>query len=654
MTASHVDHELMKMLERAFKQHAGADNRIDLEELRKALGLRSDYLARRVMAAFDRDHDGTIDKDEFLEGVRKLVFASDHDKLLFAFRVHDHDGDGRLTEEELLRMITLSLGEHDVVRATQPPEQLTRALFWAADTNRDGAITFDELFDVVKKRPNVLAKMTRSEAIWITPNEDLLHWLDARTGQPPISSQTAQYGVLPAIFLFSWVLATGAVFVHAMLSGSASAPDPAAQLGHALGRCADLNGALILVPMMRRFLTRLRASFFGKVLPIDEAIDFHRVVGHALFFFAVAHSVAFTIAYLRGHALIGQLFAHVRGGTGVALLGVFAIMWVCSLSFIRRSRRFELFYFTHLLYVVWFALAIVHAPPFAYWAGVPIAGFLIERVLRRVKRIRSAKITSMRALRSGVTAVELEKPAGFDFSPGDYVFLRVPAIARREWHPFTISSAPENDKLTIHARSLGNWTAALRRIAESEHGEIVANIDGPYGSPSAHIFQAKNAVLIGAGIGVTPFASVLESLLLRRNGESPRPSALRRVHFFWLNRDQYSFEWFSELLARLERDDKENLFDFHMCMDGRGAGATALGVELAREVMHSQGRSDLLTGLHTHTHVGPPDWDAMLADVAKWHPKEKVDVFFCGPPGLATKIRVICEKHGMRFREERF
>jgi len=25
--------------------------------------------------------------------VRKLVFASDHDKLLFAFRVHDHDGE---------------------------------------------------------------------------------------------------------------------------------------------------------------------------------------------------------------------------------------------------------------------------------------------------------------------------------------------------------------------------------------------------------------------------------------------------------------------------------------------------------------------------------------------------------------------------------
>ena len=37
-------------------------------------------------------------------------------------------------------------------------------------------------------------------------------------------------------------------------------------------------------------------------------------------------------------------------------------------------------------------------------------------------------------------------------------------------------------------------------------------IDGPYGTPSFHIFQAEHAVLIGAGIGITPFASILQSI----------------------------------------------------------------------------------------------------------------------------------------------
>jgi predicted ferric reductase/Ca2+-binding EF-hand superfamily protein len=650
-----VDRRLLAELERAFAQHAGRDGRIDLAELRAALGLRSEYLARRVLAAFDRDHDGTIDRDEFLEGVRKLVLGPDRDKLLFAFRVHDHDGDGRITPEELLRMITISLGESEVVRATQPPETLARALFWAADKNRDGFITFDELEAVVRTRPELLVKMTRSEAMWITPNEDLLAWLDARDGRDR-PSLGARYGWLPAIFVMAWVFASGLLFVHGMVAGAHAAPDPAAQLGKALGRVADLDGALILVPVMRRLLTRVRASVLGRLFPIDDAIDFHRLVGHTLFFVSIAHAAAFVVAFGRGHsAPIYAVAEQLRGATGLALLGVFAVMWVFSLSYFRRSHRFELFYFTHLLYVAWLALAIVHAPSFLFWAGVPILGFGVEQVLRLFRRAPSTSVVALEALRSGVTRLELEKPLGFDYAPGDYVFLRIPAIAKHEWHPFTISSAPEKDTITVHVRSLGNWTAALRAIAErGDHRGLRAFVDGPYGSPSAHIFEAENAVLVGAGIGVTPFASVLESLVLRGTGASKRPSKLKKVHFFWVNRDQYSFEWFRDLLARLEELDTEGMLDIHLCMDGRGAGSTALGVELAREVMHAAGRSDLITGLRTHTHIGPPDWDAMLAEVAKWHPKQRVDVFFCGPPGLARKLRDVCVRHDMRFREERF
>ena len=40
-------------------------------------------------------------------------------------------------------------------------------------------------------------------------------------------------------------------------------------------------------------------------------------------------------------------------------------------------------------------------------------------------------------------------------------------------------------------------------------------IDGPYGAPSSHIFRAQHAVLVAAGIGVTPFASILQSIMNR-------------------------------------------------------------------------------------------------------------------------------------------
>ena len=37
-------------------------------------------------------------------------------------------------------------------------------------------------------------------------------------------------------------------------------------------------------------------------------------------------------------------------------------------------------------------------------------------------------------------------------------------------------------------------------------------IDGPFGSPSSNIYRAEHAVLVGTGIGVTPFASILQSI----------------------------------------------------------------------------------------------------------------------------------------------
>jgi len=656
-----ADKELLQLLERAFARHAGADARIDANELQKALGLHSLYLARRVLAAFDRDGNGTIERDEFLQAVRQLLLGDIRDKLSFAFRLHDSDGDGFIDPTEMLRMISIGMAESEIAeRVTQPAEYLTRVLFQAADTNRDGRISFDEFVSAVQSRPQLLWQMTRSEAIWIAPNEELLAWFEspAKRGSNWFAGLRAN-GWGPLIFIFSWSLANILLFVFGALSGlGARNQDPVMQLGRALGLCIDFNGALILVPMMRRLLTRLRSTFIGRVLPVDHAISFHRIVGHTLFALVVAHATCFIVAYASGHAgnpILQLVTGTLIGASGALLLLVFLVMWAFSLALVRRTKHFELFYFSHLLYVVWFVLAIVHAPSFLLWAGVPLLGFAVEQVLRVLRRGPKSRVTSSQALRSGVTRLEIERPSGFEFAPADYVFLRIPAIARHEWHPFTLSSAPERSQLTIHVRALGNWSNALRRHVEQEpERPLSAYIDGPYGSPSAQIFESRFAVLIGAGIGVTPFASVLESLVLRANGASHHPSRLEKAYFFWLNRDQYSFEWFSALLTQLETLDTRGLLEMHLCMTGAQSGATALGLELARDMMRAAKRSDLITGLRRHTHVGPPDWDSMLGPIAAHHGPGNVDVYFCGPPGLAARIAPICQGLGMSFREEKF
>ena len=42
-----------------------------------------------------------------------------------------------------------------------------------------------------------------------------------------------------------------------------------------------------------------------------------------------------------------------------------------------------------------------------------------------------------------VTHLVFTRPRHFKYKAGDYIFIQIPKIAPHEWHPFTISSAPE-------------------------------------------------------------------------------------------------------------------------------------------------------------------------------------------------------------------
>jgi predicted ferric reductase/Ca2+-binding EF-hand superfamily protein len=665
-TSARADARLLAALEAAFTRHAGGDDRIDAADLQRALGLRSEYLARRVLARFDANGDGVISRAEFLTGVRALIAGNEREKLGFVFALHDGDGDGFLGPQDVHRMVAMSLAESEVEgRVSQPPDGLALGLLIAADRDRDGRVSFDEFAAAVRARPDLLRRMTRSEALWIAPSEDLLARLESPAGgggRVHEVLRAARNQASSVVVLALWVLANVAVLTVG-LRPDVRAPMPtdlALRWTHATALAIDLNAALILVPVLRRLLTRVRASWFGHFVPVDGAIDFHRVVGHGLAALSVVHVAAVGFAYAMGHphGTLGAFVYGTRlGATGAALVGVFAVMWALSLDFIRRTRRFELFFFSHALYALWFALAFLHAPSLLRWVAVALVGFCVEQLLRVRRSGQPTEVTSFEALRSGVVRLDLRRPPGFAYHPGDYVFLRIPAVAEHEWHPFTLSSAPERDDLSVHVRALGNWTAALReRIERMEAGDLpptlAVHIDGPYGSPTAHLFRAKHAVLIGAGIGVTPFASVLGSLVAR--AEAGAELTLRKGYFIWLNRDQYSFEWFVDLLADVERRDRGGLLDIQLYMTGGRAGATAMGLELARAVQAEQGRRDLVTGLRAHTHMGHPDWDAVFTQIARTHAPDVVEVFFCGPPGLGAKVRRACERHGMTFREEVF
>lgn len=93
-------------------------------------------------------------------------------------------------------------------------------------------------------------------------------------------------------------------------------------------------------------------------------------------------------------------------------------------------------------------MLILHGPNFWKWFIVPGVVYILERIFRLVS-MKSERgktyISSGLLLPSKVTHLVIKRPLHFDFHPGDYVFVNIPSIAKYEFHPFTISSAPEQE-----------------------------------------------------------------------------------------------------------------------------------------------------------------------------------------------------------------
>lgn len=653
------EEKLLSDIRDRFIRVAGEDGSVDQDELASALSLRDPYYARRLFQMVDSDNSGEIDADEFIGFVRGIMSGSDDEKLQFAFRLHDPDDSGTIEPAELRQILESSLAQHGASLPDEAVENLTDALFRRADEDGNGSISFDEFKAVLDAYPKLKKQMTFSAATWLRParpaarkSPGIGDWLRTQW-------QGARNDPLAAWFLVVYAVVNVGLFWNAVDTYRDAGANIYVQIARGCGACLNFNGALILVPMLRHLLTRVRASVLGELIPVDHAIAFHKLVGHTMLVFAVIHTAAHLINYstLTG-GIPEYLFGTTAGLTGLILMLVFFVMWICALDFIRRGGHFELFYITHMGYFAWFALCLVHGPVFWIWAGVPILGYLIERVVRFRNTRRAFQVSGLDPLPSSVTRVEMQLPDKFRYKPGDYVFIKYPPVSKHEWHPFTVTSCPEETGiLSVHVRGLGNWTKKLHAYAKSlkkEDEKGAAFIDGPYGTPSIQIFQSEVAVMIGAGIGVTPFAAILKSIFERRE-TAAGDLKVKKSYFMWMNRDQYAFEWFSDMLCGLEaRDPDASFLDARVFLTGVKVDMTSATLDIALDVHQEETGRDLFTGLRNRTVLDRPNWKSEFQRIAKENEGRKVTVFFCGPAPLAKMLAKEAAANGFGFHKENF
>ena len=137
------------------------------------------------------------------------------------------------------------------------------------------------------------------------------------------------------------------------------------------------------------------------------------------------------------------------------------------------------------------------------------------------------------------------------------MFINCPQVSRFEWHPFTLTSCPQLEYCSVHVRLVGDWTSSFADICGCNADEPLAShqlpliaIDGPFGTASEDWVKYEVVVCACAGIGVTPFASILQDIFFR-TAEDPSLT-VKRVYFYWICPSFDAWGWFADLLVTIE------------------------------------------------------------------------------------------------------
>uniref|UniRef100_A0A672F6A2 Cytochrome b-245, beta polypeptide (chronic granulomatous disease) n=1 Tax=Salarias fasciatus TaxID=181472 RepID=A0A672F6A2_SALFA len=436
--------------------------------------------------------------------------------------------------------------------------------------------------------------------------------------------------------------------------------------------CLNFNCMLILLPVCRNLLSFLRGSIQycsrTAARQLDRNITFHKLV-------------AYMIAFHTGTAP-GDDF--------------YSFEWRAEVETERGQgddpSYFEVFWYTHHLFVIFFIGLVFHGygrivrgqtdgslksndpsvcaerfedwgtngshcavpvfagnPPGTWkWVLAPMILYVCERLVRLYRSHQKVVITKVVMHPSKTLELQMKKK-GFRMEVGQYVFIQCPSVSRLEWHPFTLTSAPEEDYFSAHIRIVGDWTQALYEACGGDKNETQeawklpkVAIDGPFGTASEDVFRYEVVMLVGAGIGVTPFASILKSVWYKHI-QNNQEVFTKKIYFYWLCPETQAFEWFADLLQSLERQMAEKgMTDFLSYNIYLTRWKEA---EAAHFRVHHEAENDPITGLKQKTLYGKPNWDNEFTNIASKHPGTKVGVFLCGPPQLGKSLEKQCLSH---------
>lgn len=541
------------------------------------------------------------------------------------------------------------------------------------------------------------------------------------------------------------------------------------------GYAMDLNFALLVLPTLKSLQTTMRrVSSSREWVPIDDPINFHIVIASFTMIASAIHIAGHCVhAYIirtsptiqsdpfdlwkltseekaSGMTLFHQVFniqLRCAGFTGIVLTVMMLAILLTALNCSRRrtnciSRRiggFNLFWRIHMSWKWLYVLLLLHAPARLWiWFFFPAIFVVVDRLLLANHQALYLHLRSVKLLPRDVIGLTFELPQGFAYQAGQYILLGW----KGEWHPFTLTSAPEENCISVHIRSPNSldWCSSLRkrltqdapaeaagidpadskppkapllieyskcvlsnspvvyntpRVAQKTSDEgnmenegprllgrstsgkqvepvqsgetmvsrvqpgmlpreaVVLQVTGPFGAPAQKVWGFETLMVVGAGIGVTPFASILRSVQLRAKqretimSTASRPSAWKsamgqgsddaraglqrlvedlvvvpkKIYFYWICRGQEEFDWFCDLLSD--------------AAEGPAAGIVDITLFLTGEIELSQVKK---LPCASGQFFGRPNWGRIFKQNREKHKGEHIGVFLCGSPIIGEAL----------------
>lgn len=240
-----------------------------------------------------------------------------------------------------------------------------------------------------------------------------------------------------------------------------------------------------------------------------------------------------------------------------------------------RKKAYKFFWNVHSLYVLLYLLCLIHGlarltgPPrfWLFFIG-PAIVYTLDKIVSLRTKYMALDVIETNLLPSDVIKIKFYRPPNLKYLSGQWVRLACTAFSSNEMHSFTLTSAPHENCLSCHIKAHGPWTWKLRNYFDpcnyNPEDQPKLRIEGPFGGGNQDWYKFEVAVMVGGGIGVTPYASILNDLVFGTSTNRYSGVACKKVYFLWICPSHKHFEWFIDVLRDVEKKDVTNVLEIHI------------------------------------------------------------------------------------------